>query len=63
MKLKDLSFIFITGVLAIAFVIVSLISKLLIEHGGLLIIGGVLLGAFLIKLICGIILQAPVTVL
>lgn len=54
MKLKDLSMIFVAGLLAILFVIIDLLSKLFIEKGGLLIIIAVLVAAQLVKYLVGV---------
>lgn len=56
MSLKDLSMVFIAGILAIVFVAVSLLSKLFIEKGGLLVIIAALAVVYLLKFLLGVFL-------
>lgn len=55
MKLKDLSMIFVAGIIAIVFVIVNLISEVLIARGGLLLIALGYIFVYLLKLFMGVI--------
>ena len=53
-KLKDLAWIFTLSTLGIAYVILSILSKVLIQYGGLAIIVGLLLALYTVKLCLGI---------
>jgi hypothetical protein len=55
MKLKDLSTVFVAGVLAIVFVIVNLISEILFAKGGLLILAFGYIFMYLLKLFINVI--------
>lgn len=54
MKLKDLSWIFTAGVLAVLFSIISLLSYLFIEKGLLLIIAGITIALCFAKFLTGV---------
>lgn len=49
MKLKDLSWVFLLSTLGLVYCLLSIISKVLFEWGGLAIIVGILLVTFLLN--------------
>lgn len=51
MKLRDLAWIFTLSTLGIAYVILSILSKILIKYGGLLIILALVIALYTCKLL------------
>ena len=51
MKLRDLAWIFILSAMGLAYVILNIISKILIEYGGLVIIFGCIAALYAFKLL------------
>lgn len=54
MKLKDLAWIFTLSLLGFTYVLYELLSKILIQYGGLLAIGLIALVALAIKMVMAI---------